>query len=166
MKRNSGLQAPWVWPVEAAHYDRTPQLKPCEVEALRVNIPLLQEGVLPWEVIEKCKVPRLLDPLEAVCDHVGLQQKYRSNLKIRMLCDMAGRERSFWGWTEEEWIESIKNGGHEKPTVASAAYLLCEFNSLHKLGRRNFLFHGVGYRVFGRERLAALFGEVRQMLHQ
>ncbi len=60
MKRNSGLQAPWIWPVEAAHYDRTPQLKPCEVEALRVNIPLLQEGALPWEVIEKCKVPRLL----------------------------------------------------------------------------------------------------------
>ena len=66
MKRNSGLQAPWVWPVEAAHYDRTPQLKPCEVEALRVNIPLLQEGTLPWEVIEKCEVPRLLDPLEAL----------------------------------------------------------------------------------------------------
>jgi hypothetical protein len=117
MKRNSGLQAPWVWPVEAAHYDRTPQLKPCEVEALRVNIPLLQEGALPWEVIEKCKVPRLLDPLEAVCDHVGLQQKYRSNLKIRMLCDMAGRERSFWGWTEEEWIESIKNGDTKSPQL-------------------------------------------------
>src|SRR5260370_36108879 len=74
--------------------------------------------------------------------------------------------RCFRSTTPPSSPKSFKNGGREKPTVASAAYLLCEFNSLHKLGRRNFLFHGVGYRVFGRERLAALFGEVRQMLHQ
>lgn len=44
------------------------------------------------------------------------------------------------------------------------AYLLCELDGLHKLGRRNFVFCCLAYRVFGRERLRALFSEVTQML--
>ncbi len=164
MTGTSCSPSPWIWPVRLDQFDRGSELKLDEVKTLKTNLPCLLQGVLPWQVIARSDMPRLLNPLEDVCNHVGLQEKYRSNLKILMLRDMAARKRSFWGWSEEEWVESIKKGGHEKPTVASVAYLLCEFNALHRLGRRNFLFYGVGYRVFGRERLHVLFAEVKEML--
>lgn len=81
-----------------------------------------------------------------------------------MVRDMAGRGESYWGWTEEDWIESIRKGGHEKPSVAAVGYLLCDFDALHKLGRRNFMFFGLAYRVFGRERVRRLFAEIEEML--
>ncbi|MGH9351536.1 MAG: hypothetical protein ACRD2G_05165, partial [Terriglobia bacterium] len=108
----------------------------------------------------------LLKPLEDVCNYISLLPKYRSNLKIQMLRDMGTRGRSYWGWREEEWIESIKKGGHEKPAIAAVAYLLCDFNALHKLGRRNYLFYSLSYRVFGRERLLALYTKVTEMLEK
>ena len=85
-----------------------------------------------------------MKPLEDVCTHIELQRKYWPNLKALMVRDMAERGRSFWSWTEHEWIESIKKGGHEKPSVAAVAYVLCGFDSLHELGRYNFLFYGLG----------------------
>ena len=74
------------------------------------------------------------------------------------------RGKSFWSWTEQEWIESIKKGGHEKPSVAAVAYVLCGFDSLHELGRYNFLFYGLAIRVFGRARIRQLFSELQEML--
>jgi hypothetical protein len=81
-----------------------------------------------------------------------------------MLGDMAARGRSYWGWTEQEWIDSIKKGGLEKPSIAGVAYLLCQFDALHKLGRYDFLFYGLSYHIFGRERIRKLFAELEEML--
>jgi len=72
--------------------------------------------------------------------------------------------RSFWGWSEKEWLDSIKRGGHEKPSVVAAAYLLCRFNSLHELGRYNFLSYRLAIRVFGLKRIRSLFAELKAML--
>ena len=54
--------------------------------------------------------------------------------------------------------------GHEKPSVAAAAYLLCGFDSVHKLGERRFIYYGLAIRVFGRECIRRLFAEVEGML--
>lgn len=158
--------AAWEWPVKPEIYDRSSELEPHETATLRANLPLLKECTKSRMVVTKCEMPRLLNPLEDVCNHIQLRRQDRVRLKSLLLRDMALRGRSFWGWSEEEWIESIRDAGHEKPSVASVAYLLCEFNALHRLGRRNFLFHGVAYRVFGRKRIDALFAEVREMLLQ
>src|SRR2546429_4914521 len=154
----------WNWPVKLDEYDWSPELKSEEAETIRANQPSLANGVPPSVVLENCARPRLMKPLEDVCTHIELQRNYWANLKAMVLRDVAARGRSYWGWTEDEWIESIREAGHEKPSVASVAYLLCEFNALHRLGRRNFLFHGVAYRVFGRKRMDTLFAEVREML--
>ena len=102
--------------------------------------------------------------LEDVCTHIELQRKYWPNLKALMMRNIAERGRSFWGWSDEEWLESIKKGGHEKASVAAVAYLLCGFDSLHELGRYNFLFYGLAIRVFGRKRIRSLFAELEAML--
>jgi len=105
-----------------------------------------------------------MKPLEDVCTHIELQRKYWPNLKALMIRDVAERGRSFWDWSEKEWLDSIKRGGHEKPSVAAAAYLLCRFDSLHELGRYNFLFYCLAIRVFGRKRIRSLFAELEAML--
>src|SRR5438874_13280715 len=81
-----------------------------------------------------------------------------------MVRDVAVRGRSYWGWTEEEWIASITKGGHEKPSVASVGYLLCGFDALHKLGGKTFIFYGLAYRIFGREHVRRLFADLEEML--
>jgi integrase len=166
MSQTSRSLPPWVWPVKPEQYDRTPDLRTEEIELLRDNLRYLKKGIHACEVLAKCDLPRLLRPLEDVCSHTRLHEKYRPGLKVLMLSEMAARARTFWGWSEEEWIEITKNTGHEKHTVAVFAYLLCGFNALHKFGRRNFLFHGIARRVFGQERIAALSGEIRDMLLQ
>jgi Phage integrase family len=166
MSQTSRSLPPWVWPVKPEQYDRTPDLRTEEIELLRDNLRYLKKGIHACEVLAKCDLPRLLRPLEDVCSHTRLHEKYQPGLKVLMLSEIAARARTFWGWSEEEWIEITKNTGHEKHTVAVFAYLLCGFNALHKFGRRNVLFHGIARRVFGKERIAALSGEIRDMLLQ
>jgi len=163
MTDKSALPA-WVWPIKLDDYDRNPELNGEEAETLRSSLPSLANGVPPSIVIEKCGLPRLMKPLEDVCTHIELQRKYWPNLKALMIRDVAERGRSFWGWSEKEWLDSIKRAGHEKPSVAAAAYLLCRFDSLHELGRYNFLFYGLAIRVFGRKRIQSLFAELEAML--
>jgi hypothetical protein len=164
MKRAPSSLNPWVWPVNIERYDRTPELKRQEVEALERNLPRLEQGVLPFNVMREANVHRLLDPLEDVFDHVGFRRIRRPGLKILLLKEMLRRGRSQWGWTEDEWLETIEKSGRERHSVSAAAYLLCQFDGLHRLGRRNFVFCCLSHRIFGRERLHALFSEVREML--
>jgi hypothetical protein len=120
--------------------------------------------VLPFSVIRQARVHRLLDPLEDVFNHVRFQRNRRPAMKILSPKEMLRRGRSLWGWTEDEWLETIKKSGRDRHFVTAVGYLLCEFNGLHKLGRRNFVFCCLANRVFGRERLRALFSEVTQTL--
>ena len=154
----------WTWPVKLDEYDRSPELKQEEAETMRANQPRLANGVSPSVLLENCALPRLMKPLEDVCAHIELQRKYWANLKAIMVRDVAARGRSYWGWTEEEWIESIRKGGHEKPSVAAVGYLLCGFDALHKLGGKSFIFYGLAYRIFGREHVRRLFADLEEML--
>src|SRR5690348_12864342 len=158
--------SPWVWPVEFENYDRNPELNVEEKEILNANQSCLAEGIAPSIVVEKCGFPRLMRPIEDIATHIELHNKYWPHLKALMVRDVAARGRSFWGWTESEWIESIKKGGHEKPSVAAVAYILCGFDSLYELGRYNHLFYGLAIRVFGRARVRQLFAEVEAMLKE
>ena len=164
MLNPSSSQTPWVWPVDVERYDRTPGLKSQEIAALNSNLPRLKQGALPFNVIRQAKVHRLLEPVEDVFNHVRFQRNRRPAMKVLLLQEMLKRCRSLWGWTEDEWLETIKSSGRDRHFVTAAAYLLCGFDGLHRLGRRNFVFCCLAYRVFGRERLRALFSEVTQTL--
>src|SRR6266404_9948972 len=155
---------PWVWPVNVEGYDRTAELKAQEITALESNLPRLEQGVLPFNVMRRAKVHRLLQPVEDVFDCVHFQRNRRPAMKILLLKEMLKRGRSLWGWTEDEWLETIEQSARDRHFVTAAAYLLCGFDGLHRLGRRNFVFCCLAHRVFGRERLHALFSDVKQML--
>src|SRR5713226_7007239 len=95
----------WAWPITLDSYDRNPELIAEETEKLRANAPSLADGVPPSTVIEKCGLPRLMKPVEDVSTHIELHRKYWPNLKALMVRDMAARGKSFWSWTEQEWID-------------------------------------------------------------
>ena len=164
MMNSSPLQASWAWPVDVERYDRAPELKAYEITALDANLPRLGEGALPFNVMRQANVYRLLDPIEDVFNHVHFQRNRRPAMKILFLQEMRWRRRSIWGWTEDEWLETIKNSGRDRHFVTAAGYLLCALDGLHRLGRRNFVFCCLAYRVFGHERLRGLFSEVAQIL--
>jgi integrase len=164
MLNTSSSLTPWVWPLNIECYDRTPELKRHEIRALEKQLPRLEQGVQPGNVVRQAKLDRLLDPVEDVFSHVRFQRNRQPAMKILLLKEMLERGRSLWGWTDDEWFETIKKSGRDRHFVTAVAYLLCELDGLHKLGRRNFAFCCLAYRVFGRERLSALFSEVAQML--
>jgi hypothetical protein len=63
MKRAPSPLNPWVWPVNIERYDRTPELKRQEVEALERNLPRLEQGVLPFNVMREAIFSILLQGL-------------------------------------------------------------------------------------------------------
>ena len=107
MLNASSLPTPWTWPVNIERYDRTTELKQHEITALERNLPLLDKGVLAFNVMRKAKVHRLLDPLEDVFTHVRFQRNRRPAMKILLLQEMLKGGRSLWGWTEDEWLEIV-----------------------------------------------------------
>ena len=60
MLNATSLPTPWTWPVNVERYDRTTELKEHEVTALERNLPLLESGVLPFNVMRRARVHRLL----------------------------------------------------------------------------------------------------------
>jgi len=136
--------------VKLDEYDRSPELSQ---RKQKLFVPINEAGkwCSSFGAARKLRPPTADEAARDVCAHIELQRKYWANLKAIMVRDVAARGRSYWGWTEEEWIESIRKGGHEKPSVAAVGYLLCGFDALHKLGGKSFIFYGLAYRIFGRE---------------
>jgi hypothetical protein len=93
MLNASSLPTPWTWPVNVERYDRTTELKQDEVTALERNLPLLESGVLPFNVMRQARVHRLLDPLEDVFNHVRFQRNRRPAMKILLLKEMLKKGR-------------------------------------------------------------------------
>src|SRR5260370_36610968 len=112
--------------------------------------------------MRQARVHRLLDPLEDVFNHVRFQRNRRPAMKILLLKEMLNRGRSLWGWTEDEWLETIKKSGGDRHFVTAVAYLLSELDGLQKLGRRNFVFFFLAYRGVWRERLFGTFSVGRE----
>jgi hypothetical protein len=52
--------------VNVERYDQTPELKEHEITALERNLPLLERGVLPCNVMRQARVDRVLEPVEDV----------------------------------------------------------------------------------------------------
>ena len=80
---------------------------------------------------------------------------------------MAERRRAFWGWTTDEWIETIER--HKKVEyqhVIAVAYLLCGFSDLHRLSKNHIVYFVLARKVFGREYMKVVADRVQGLLRQ
>lgn len=149
----------WSWPLDVTKYDRRPFLTRRECAALasfNVRATLfLRDGL-----------ERLLVPIGDVCEHTGLlHQKWFHVVRKAMLLWMRDLRKPFWAWTADEWVR-VLNGRHGywlRQHTTAIAYLLCDFNDLHSVGKY-FIQYLLAQKIFGPMAVDAAVAEVRDGL--
>ncbi len=132
----------WRWPINLAMYDRTPSLSEAERSELNRR---LGQGMLQIRQPSKAILHRLVRPIHDALLLVHPTRSIYNNTIRLMLIEMHHRGTAFWGWSLEEWCESICPGnaaflvrhGREharhhhdsRPYLPFLAYLLCSPSS-------------------------------------
>lgn len=93
------------FPLSLERYDRNPALTPGETTALQRHA----HEHHPAKTALHDQVRRLIEPVEDLFSHTTLRPTVRPFLVLYLLREMNRRGRSFWGWTTEEWIQTINN---------------------------------------------------------
>jgi hypothetical protein len=144
----SGKQEPtrnnW-FPMDIERYDRNPALAPSETTALKRHA----REHHPAKGALHDKVKRLIEPVEDLFGHTKLRPAVRPALVLYLLREVNRCGRSFWGWTTEEWIETINNHPPQQQHLTALAYLLCGFSELGAIGSRPPLYIKLAEKVFG-----------------
>jgi integrase len=133
-------------PFSIDRYDRNPALTSTEARALKVHA----HEHHPAKPVLHDKVRRLINPLEDLFDHTKLRHGIRPFLVLYLLREINRRGRSFWGWTTEEWIQTINNHPPQQQHLIAAAYLLCGFTELDTVGWGHPLYIKLAQKVFGK----------------
>ena len=90
-----------------------------------------------------------------------MQRRYTLFFFLR---EIEKRGRSFWGWTTEEWIDTINACGKVKQHAVAIAYLLCSFSDLHRLKGDHIVYSCLARKVFGQEHSERITKRVRGLL--
>ena len=94
----------WHWPVDIAHYDRSPDLG----EAERAELKRVM-GRKPFHLYPSTKVllHRLLQPIQDVFTVTHLSPNICPDTVRVLVVEMYRRGKTFWAWSEEEWVDII-----------------------------------------------------------
>ena len=134
-------------------YDRSSALTPVEKDMLTRyagGIPLL--SLWANDGFRRARSIGLVKPLNDALDYTGIITMLRKYVLLFFLREMAERKRAFWGWTTEEWIETIERRRRWSISTSSrVAYLLCGFSDLHRLSKNHIVYVVLARKVFGRE---------------
>jgi len=159
------LSASWQWPIDLTKYDHPLTLTRQELQDLD-------------EVLHQPRFPLTFSPtltrlLQPICDALEMSTsvRMRCHAKKVLLIEMHQRQRPFWAWTPEEWVEilgvtwQIFTRRYPKmplcrQQVLLVGYLLCGFTDFHLLG--GFTRESLAYIVFGRERMEATIERVNE----
>ena len=98
---------PWTWPVDLNHYDRSSALTAVEEDMLTRYEEAYRFYRYGRHMDSGPELDRLVRPLNDALDYIGIRTLHRRYTLQFLLREMAERQRSFWGWTTDEWIESI-----------------------------------------------------------
>ncbi len=148
------------FPLNVAYYDRNPALTPAELTTLRKHA----HEHHPAKPALHDKVRRLIQPIEDLFSRTKLRPAIRPFLVLFLLREMNRRGRSLWGWTTEEWIETINNHPPQQQHLTALAYLLCGFSELGAVGSRPPLYAKLAEKVFGFDCVEELLERVRSLL--
>ena len=140
----------WQMPVNPEAYDRTVTLALAELEAIesvikhRFPAPETRRG----RHIH-LQLARLLQPLQGVLSLTKPPlQMTRVSVLSFILREMRHRRKSFWGWSREEWVETVApssavfrkktgRGPDTRKHLIAICYLLCGFSEFYRIGQVN-----------------------------
>jgi len=107
---------------------------------------------------------RLITPLNDVLAYTGIRHDCHPYTVNYVLRETARRCRSIWGWTKDEWVETINTHQYHRQHVVAAAYLLCEFSDVHRLNGDRVMYIILARKIFGVDYVLQLLHRVRQSL--
>jgi integrase len=157
---------PWTWPINLERYDRSPQLTSVERNMLTRYAEEYRFYRYGRTMNFGAALDRLVRPLNDTLDYTGIITNRRKYVLSFFLREMAERKRSFWGWTTEEWIDSIDARLAARQHAVAIAYLLCGFSDLHRLKSEHVVYSCLARKVFGREHTKNISERVRELLSE
>ena len=160
-KANDG---PWTWPIDLERYDRSPRVTRVETKMLKRYAEAYRFYRYGRTMDFGADLDRLVRPLNDTLDYTGIGTNKRKYVLLFFLREIAERKRSFWGWTTEEWIDSIDSRLAARQHAVAIAYLLCGFSELHRLKSDHVVYSCLARKVFGCEHTKNLSESVQGLL--
>ena len=160
-KANDG---PWTWPIDLERYDRSPHLTRVETNMLTRYAEAYKFYRYGRTMDFGAALNRLVRPLNDVLDYTGIITNRRKYVLLFLLREMAERKRPFWGWTTQEWIDSIEARVPARQHAVAIAYLLCGFSELHRLKSDHVVYSCLARKVFGCEHTKKISKLVQDLL--
>lgn len=155
---------PWIWPIDLDRYDRASALTAVEHDMLMRYEEAYRFYRYGRHMDFGPKLDRLVRPLNDALDYTGIPTSQRRYTLQFLLREMAERRRSFWGWTSDEWIESIHRRKLERQHLLGIAYLLCGFSDLHRIENDGIIYLCLARKVFGRAHVDTIVERMRVLL--
>jgi integrase len=157
----TAVQLDWSWPIDVARYDRSVPLTAAETAALTAYVENYDAATHEKPPQFYPTLQRLIIPLTDVLAHTALRASHREYVVLFLLRETARRDRSFWGWSADEWAETINARRQEQQHVIAVAYLLCSFTRLEAVGGAHLVYVALARKIFGSERIEAALTRVR-----
>jgi integrase len=155
---------PWIWPLDLDRYDRSSTLTADEEDVLTRYAEAYRFYRYGRTMDFGPSLKRLVQPLNEALDYTGIIPNQRKYVLLFFLREMAERKLSFWGWSSEEWIDSINRRQAGRQHILAIAYLICGFSDLHRLKSDHLVYSCLARKVFGREYMKTVAERVQALL--
>jgi hypothetical protein len=169
----------WRWPVDLSRYDQSPTLSRREKEQIAyLATRHVGSGAGPWPEDCKAALMRLIQPVRDVLNRATKDVHFRYHAIRALLKEMHRRGRSYWSWSDEEWLATVgptnkdflcrhtcKVVTHRQPIFA-IAYLLGGFRDFDGFPPHGIEIATLADTVFGREAMKAAVDTTFGVLHE
>jgi len=167
---------PWRWPVDVTHYDCSVHLSEAERAELKR---VMDHSPFQLRPSTKMLLHRLLQPIQDVFAVTHPSPNVCHETMRVMVMEMYRRGKTFWAWSEEEWIDIIGSsyaafarrygrtyGVGQHPTrreLPVLAYLLCSPTTIDPL-LGPFAIAPIARKVFGTQTIDTHVQQLRAVL--
>ena len=154
----------WRWPIDVSRYDRRSALTSSEVAFLAKYASTYARDQHAQTPAFEGRIDRLVKPIEDVFEYIRVRAACRPWAITYILRETADRGRSIWGWSREEWIDTINRRGNDRQGILAVAYLLCDISDVHRLGGDRIIYIVFARKLFGTSYIVNLLKRARECL--
>jgi hypothetical protein len=160
-------------PVDLWLCRRSRGLTPAERQALADLNKRFDAGHKPWPAQISAALKQLLQPVYDGLEIIKAARTPRNSLVHLLAQEMHRRQKPYWAWMEDEWLEVLcpterefhlrhKWSGNCRQYAVAVSYLLCGFSKINEIG--TFFQSRLAIKVFGRETIEAAVQRVQEEL--
>ena len=160
-------------PVDLRLCRRSRGLTPAERQALADLNKRFDAGHKPWPAQISAALKQLLQPVYDGLEIIKAARTPRNSLVHLLAQEMHRRQKPYWAWMEDEWLEVLcpterefhlrhKWSGNCRQYAVAVSYMLCGFSKINEIG--TFFQSRLAIKVFGRETAEAAVQRVQEEL--